>query len=62
MALFSPGLVMGSLADEFGGMLQKEFGGRRAFEEEAEGAVGSRGADESRDISVRYLRLYVGCV
>ena len=31
-------LVMGSLADEFGGMLQKEFGGRRAFEEEPEGA------------------------
>jgi hypothetical protein len=31
-------LVMGSLADEFGGMLQKEFGGRRAFEEETEGA------------------------
>jgi hypothetical protein len=29
---------MGSLADEFGGMLLKEFGGRRAFEEEAEGA------------------------
>jgi hypothetical protein len=31
-------LVMGSIADEFGGMLQKEFGGRRAFEEETEGA------------------------
>jgi hypothetical protein len=30
-------LVMGSLADEFGGMLQKEFGGRRAFEEGADG-------------------------
>ena len=29
---------MGSLADEFGGMLQKEFGGRRAFEEGTEGA------------------------
>ncbi len=28
---------MGSLADEFGGMLQKEFGGRRAFEEVPEG-------------------------
>lgn len=31
-------VVVGSLADEFGGMLQKEFGGRRAFEEGAEGA------------------------
>jgi hypothetical protein len=31
-------VVMGSLADEFGGTLQKEFGGRRAFEEEPEGA------------------------
>ena len=31
-------VVLGSLADEFGGMLQKEFGGRRAFEEGAEGA------------------------
>lgn len=30
-------VVVGSLADEFGGMLQKEFGGRRAFEEGAEG-------------------------
>ena len=29
---------MGSLAGEFGGMLQKEFGGRRAFEEKADGA------------------------
>ena len=26
-------LMVGSVADEFGGMLQKEFGGRRAFEE-----------------------------
>jgi hypothetical protein len=31
-------LQMGSLADEFGGMLQREFGGRRAFEEAPEGA------------------------
>jgi hypothetical protein len=30
-------VVVGSLADEFGGMLQKEFGGRRAFEEGKEG-------------------------
>ena len=30
-------VVVGSLADEFGGMLQKEFGGRRAFEEVPEG-------------------------
>jgi hypothetical protein len=31
-------LQLGSLADEVGGTLQKEFGGRRAFEEESEGA------------------------
>ncbi|HEY3349002.1 MAG TPA: hypothetical protein VGM13_04450 [Thermoanaerobaculia bacterium] len=31
-------VVVGSLADEFGRMLQKEFGGRRAFEEGQEGA------------------------
>jgi len=31
-------LVMGSIADEFGELLQKEFGGRRAFEEGEEGA------------------------
>jgi hypothetical protein len=31
-------VVVGSLADEFGGMLQKEFGGLRAFEETPEGA------------------------
>ena len=30
-------LQVGSLADEFGGRLQKEFGGRRAFEEAPEG-------------------------
>ncbi|MBK9063928.1 MAG: YbjN domain-containing protein [Acidobacteria bacterium] len=30
-------VVVGSLADEFGGMLQKEFGGRRAFEDGADG-------------------------
>ncbi|MBK9063930.1 MAG: YbjN domain-containing protein [Acidobacteria bacterium] len=32
-------VVVGSLADEFGGMLQKEFGGRRAFEEGGRGGV-----------------------
>jgi len=30
-------LQVGSLADEIGGTLQKEFGGRRAFEEAPEG-------------------------
>jgi hypothetical protein len=29
---------LGSLADRIGGELQREFGGRRAFEKESEGA------------------------